>query len=463
LTADYEQLIKRFMQTYAGQTPEICVMAPGRVNLIGEHTDYNGLPVMPMAISRGIRVVLAARHDGLIRVANAQAEFGTREFTICKSIPAYETGDWGNYIKSGVQGVVDAQTSSHASLVGFDAIIASDLPMAAGLSSSSALVVASALALMAANQIPIERTRLAESMATAERYVGTMGGGMDQAVILLAQTGAALKIDFYPVRTQAVVLPVGYSIVICNSMVVAPKTETARLNYNRRPLECHLATALLAHRLGALRGTEVNAERMADLFRYCDAQQLLTEASAYFGGQPWSRDQAASELGMTLMQLEQRFFLMRDGHVLPESVDGMPLMQRVRHVLTEGARVEASLVALKEGNAAAFGQYMNESHTSCRDLYGISCPELEQLVDAARTAGAVGARLTGAGFGGCTVNLVPDHQVPEFKEQVVRSYYQGYLQAHKPALFQRFKENNLDNMMIVSTPAQGAIVERLAI
>ncbi|HHT26660.1 MAG TPA: galactokinase [Firmicutes bacterium] len=457
-----ERLTQRFTQIYEGKKPTAYITVPGRVNLIGEHTDYNGLPVMPMAIARGIRIVLAPRGDALVHVTNAKAEFGTREFAVSKNIPPYVTGDWGNYIKSGAQGVIEAYASSQNGMLGFDALIDSDLPMAAGLSSSSALVVASALALMAANGIPLERTSLAEQMAAAERYVGTMGGGMDQAVILLAQADSALKIDFYPLRTQSVTLPEGYSVVICNSLVVAPKTEAARLNYNRRPLECHLATALLAHHMSTTGGSAVQAERMADLLRYKNVRRLLALAADYLGEGPWTREKAAAELNMTISQLEQRFFLMRDGQILPEYPEGMPLLQRVRHVLTEGERVEASLTALAAGDAHAFGRLMHESHASCRDLYGISCPELEQLVDAARKAGAVGARLTGAGFGGCTVNLVANDKVAEFKEQVVKVYYEGYLHTHKPALYQTFAENDPESMVIVSTPADGAVINQLS-
>lgn len=454
----YDSLVLRFSQTFS-QKPAFVVRVPGRVNLIGEHTDYNGLPVMPMAINREVNIAVAPRADQLIQLCNTAPDFGSRTFEIAAQIPPYETGDWGNYAKAGVQGLIDLATAQGVNmheLTGFNALVESSLPMAAGLSSSSAMVVSAALAFLASNHINVEPPVLAEQMATAERYVGTMGGGMDQAVEILAQAGAAVKIDFFPVRTMPVELPQDYSVVICNSMVVAPKTATARLNYNRRPIECRLAAQLLANHLDGRNGVPKQVQRLSELLPFVPNDELLTTAARLFGRQPWSKERAAEALGMDTAALDQAFFRMRDGQILPEFPDGLPLLDRVQHVLSEGRRVEESVATLRSGNAPAFGRLMNASHASCRDLYGISCPELEQLVGVALASGAVGARLTGAGFGGCTVNLVPVKLVDEFRTTVIAKYYDEYLQSRHPDLYRAACERGYDNVVIVSGPCQGA-------
>jgi galactokinase len=203
-------LITQFRERFPGIAPTHCVRVPGRVNLIGEHTDYNGLPVMPTAIEREIRMLVAPRLDRRVDLHNTAERFEPRSFMLSADIGPYATGDWGNYVKAGVQGLVSEALDDGKELSdmrGFCALVDSDLPAAAGLSSSSAMVVASALAVLAVHGWPLDRVKLAEQMAAAERYVGTMGGGMDQAVVLLAQAGTSLKIDFFPLRATTVHLP----------------------------------------------------------------------------------------------------------------------------------------------------------------------------------------------------------------------------------------------------------------
>src|SRR4030042_6160542 len=205
------RLLDYYLERFPNQEKVTVLRAPGRVNLIGEHTDYNGLPVMPMAIDCDMLVALAPRQDSKIRAVNP--EFPDRDFRIEEKIPPFEQGDWGNYIKAGVEGIVE-ELGGVERLRGFDACYFGTVPMGGGLSSSSTLVVASAMAMLEAGGIALEPQVLAERMARAEWYVGTQGGGMDHAACILSQKGKALKIDFFPLRTTLTTLPPGFPIII---------------------------------------------------------------------------------------------------------------------------------------------------------------------------------------------------------------------------------------------------------
>ena len=194
-------IIDLFAHSFPGRKPTHIVEAPGRVNLVGEHTDYNGYPVLPMALRRAIRVALATRRDGHVVACSPVPGYGECTCGLGRSIPPASAGDWCNYLKAAAQGLITHYGDS-VEWVGFDAVVVGDIPSGAGLSSSSALVVASALALLAANERSMAPAALADLLASAERYVGTAGGGMDQAVCLQAVEGHALKIDFFPLRAD---------------------------------------------------------------------------------------------------------------------------------------------------------------------------------------------------------------------------------------------------------------------
>jgi len=412
--------------------------APGRVNLIGEHTDYNGLPVFPMAVDRDIAAVFSPRADRRIILANTDPGFTERSFEIQELIPAYSTGDWGNYCKAAVQGLLDFYRQKHRDsdrFCGFEATFDSDIPVAAGMSSSSALVVLSALIFLASNGLdlhttPSGRLELADLLARAEHYVGTQGGGMDQAISLMGQSGHAVKIDFFPLRTRSAPLPKGYSVVVANSLVKAAKTAEAMDKYNRRSIECRLAAAVLKKIFSETYRRDVPIFLFGDLKEEKLAvpdSEIWKISDSTFRGDPYTLGEIAAILGQTVEKTAQLYCKRRDGSIFPEPEGGFKLQQRYRHVIEEGRRVEQSIQALESGDILQFGKLMNQSHSSCRDLYEISCEELDRLVEISREAGAVGARLTGAGFGGCTVNLVRDNGVESFIRQVIKSYYRDYL------------------------------------
>ena len=434
--------------------------APGRVNLIGEHTDYNGLPVFPLAVDRDIAAVFSPRKDRQIVIANTDPSFAERSFEIQESIPAYSTGDWGNYCKAAVQGLLDFYRQKHRRadrFCGFAATFDGDIPSAAGMSSSSALVVLSALIFLASNgrdlhTTPSGRLELADLLARAEHYVGTQGGGMDQAISLMGRSGHAVKIDFFPLRTRPAPLPKEYSVVVANSLVKAAKTAEALDKYNRRPIECRLAAALLKKTFSDTYGRDVPIFLLGDLKEEKLAvpdSEIWKIAGTTFHEDPYTLREIAAILGQTAEKTVQLYCKRRDGSIFPEPEDGFKLQQRYRHVIEEGRRVEQSVRALESGDILHFGELMNQSHSSCRDLYEISCEELDRLVEISREAGAVGARLTGAGFGGCAVSLVEDNRVESFIHQVINTYYRDYLKR---------KDREYGSMIFPCRAAGGAAV-----
>ena len=336
--------------------------APGRVNLIGEHVDYCDLPVMPMALQLGISLLFRPRGDARVRLVNLEPAFAPRALELSARIEPFVPGDWGNYAKAAGQALVRRL----GPLRGFDGAVASDLPAAAGLSSSAALVIACALALCAVNGAPLEPLELAELLAEGERYVGTQGGGMDQAASLAGVEGCALHVRFAPLRVERLRLPATWRFVVAHSGVRADKSGAAREAYNRRRAECEEAFRRVSGEPAA-RG----ARSWVELVHERSAEELVAVA----------------------------------GRVMEPR-----LLRRFRHVVTESQRVGHARAALLGGDAEAFGEAMNASHASLRDDFEVSCAELERVVRLARSAGAVGARLTGAGFGGCAVALCEEER-----------------------------------------------------
>ena len=360
-------VLARFAASFDGPPPPRVIRTPGRVNLIGEHIDYCGLPVLPMAIQRGITLALRPRTDRTVRLGNLVPRFPEWTFVLSRDIAPLGAGDWGNYPQAAGQAMV----RRCGDLMGFDAIVGSDLPVAAGLSSSSALVVAVALALLAANDIRLEPLELAALLAQAERYVGTAGGGMDQAIALGARAGHAARIEFDPVRLTNVAVPSDWRFLVASSLVPAEKSGPARRAYNARTHETTAARELVSRYMHV-----PGATSYADLFAARSVDELLDAAA----------------------KLE-------------------PLLRRrYRHVVSEGARVREAEQAMAAGELARFAALMDASHASLRDDYEVSSAALDQLVEIAHDAGAAGARLTGAGFGGCIVALAE----AETAEQVLQ-------------------------------------------
>lgn len=424
---DTTVLRERFGEVYPrGGEPAVC-RAPGRVNIIGEHTDYNGLPVLPMTIGQEIRIAFAPRADNQIRLSDTDDAFPSVEFTNSSCIPPSRRGNWENYCKAAVQGL--NAHFANTQFPGMNLLVSGTIPIAAGLSSSSALVVACALAYLhvCGKRLggDISRLDLAGLMAESEHYVGTRGGGMDQTVILTGGERVACKIDFFPLQVETVPLPESHVFVVCNSLVKAQKTGEMLHRYNAGPRLCQLICAMVERRAQEEFGDEVEIQRLGDLWRghLCLTHAEVTDLFAdTFPDEVDTLAEAARRLRLSEQECRTRWL----GDLI-EPKEGLRLQARARHQLTEYQRVETTRDALLEGDVARVGAMMDASHESCARDFGISCPELEKLVGIARKAGALGARLTGAGFGGCTVNLVAREHVEAFEKEVRNQYYDRYL------------------------------------
>jgi N-acetylgalactosamine kinase len=402
--------------------PKVC-RAPGRINLIGEHVDYNGLPVLPMTLDRDIRIAFAPRNDGLVRLASPDDRFERADFENCSDIAPSASGSWDNYCKAAVQGL-----NGHIQperFPGMDLFVAGDVPIASGLSSSSALIVSFSLAYLDVLGLQLDadfsRLELAALLAEAEHFVGTRGGGMDQTVILMGREHAACKISFSPLFAEEVPLFEDCEVVACDSLVKAEKSGEALHRYNAGPLTSRLIRALVERQAQRQFGEDVELERLADLWYgpLCLTNEEVRELfERTFPNETTTLQQVSAALGVTVEAIREEWI-----GDLVEPPAGFRLRARARHQLTEFARVETAWNMALAGDAVGFGEMMNGSHTSCAEDYRVSCPELDDLVAVARRAGSLGSRLTGAGFGGCTVNLVANADLDAFCEEVQQTYY----------------------------------------
>ena len=340
--------------------------APGRVNLIGEHTDYNEGFVLPMAIGKKIIMLGQLRNDRLVQVFDliykTEVKFSLDVLTPLKK------DTWTNYL----MGVMDEIQKEGYPLQGANLIFESDIPQKAGLSSSAALEVVTALTMAKLNSLKIEPVEMAHLCRRAENnFVGVACGIMDQYVSCLGKKNYALFIDCRANKYELVSFKDhNYQIVICNSKV---QRGLVNSEYNKRKEECKIATEFFKHNLKR----EIRTLRDITLDEYKKYQSQLPEVIA----------------------------------------------RRARHVISENYRVQAGVQSLREENFSAFGQLMIKSHQSLKDDYEVSCPELDLLVDLAlKQEGVLGARMTGAGFGGCTVNLLKRDYVNAFKKRIKKEY-----------------------------------------
>jgi galactokinase len=391
-----------------GSRPSFLARAPGRVNLIGEHTDYNGLPVLPMALQKEVRIAFCPRQDGVVRVHNVEPEFPSRTFELSPEIPPDGRGDWGNYLKAPCQSLA----RRFGSLNGIDALVSSTVPVASGLSSSSALVIALSKALLHANDLEVPTLDLADAMARAERYTGTQGGGMDQAISLGGMAGHASRIEFDPLAMTTIPVPDTWRFVVANTMVRAEKSGEAQAVYNARRRECGQALeALWARREGGELTPPTRGETIS--YRALIEPVPVAELVA---------------LGNQLLD--------------------HPLRARFRHVVTEGVRVYEAERAMRDDDPEAFGTLMDASHESLAVDYEVSSPELDRLVALAKEGGAAGARLTGAGLGGCIVALAAEDRAEEVMRSLAAGYFRG-MDRSRP----------LREVLFFAEPSQGASVE----
>jgi galactokinase len=353
-----------------GAPPVVQVRVPGRVNLIGEHTDYHDGYVLPMAIERSIVLLGRPRADRTVRV---HARVLDADLTVDLDATERHDARWAWYY----QGVIQTLGKRHPLTAGGDVLIDADLPAGGGLSSSSALVVGFTALLARLQGLDLEPLDLALIGRDAEHWYGTTGGIMDQFVISHARADQAVLIDCRTLQHEYVGLPPDVTVVVAHT-----GTEHDQI-----------VSPFAARRQQAEAGLQILRAARPEATKLRDVDPALLEA--------------------------QRAALLAAD---PSGV----LWRRCHHVVTENARVLAAAAALQRGDLAAMGALMAASHASLRDDYEVSCAELDAMVEAALASpGCVGARMTGGGFGGCTVNLVATDAVTEFTTSVRERYHQA--------------------------------------
>ncbi len=366
--------IRAFQERF-GELPSLRARAPGRVNLIGEHTDYNEGFVLPIAINRAIWVVARPRRDRQARLI--AADFGEEAgFSLDELRPGGLRG-WAAY----PAGVAWALERAGFRLPGLDAAVAGDVPIGSGLSSSAALEVAFAIAWVALGGHTVPRLELARLCQRAENeFVGVRCGIMDQMAALFSQRGHALLIDCRSLETRLIPIPEEVVVLVADSGV---RRELAASGYNERRAQCEEAVRRLQGRYPGIRAL---------------------------------RDLSPAQLEAAREELPELIY------------------RRARHVVSENERVLQAVAALERGDLIAFGKLLNASHESLRLDYEVSAPELDALVEAARSVpGVYGARLTGAGFGGSILAVVQREAVPAASDVITHRYEDRF--GRRPALF----------------------------
>jgi galactokinase len=350
------------------------VRAPGRVNLIGGHTDYNEGFVLPLAVDRAAWLAAAPTDAQACRVYARDLEAAV-SFSLDELPPADST--WADYPR----GVAWALQERGLTPIGMAAVLTSDVPMGAGLSSSAAVEVAFAYAWQVLGGLDLSRRELALLCQRAENaYVGTQCGVMDQMASAMGSAGHAMLLDCRTLAMEPVPLPDDVAVVVADSGV---RRELASSAYNVRRAQCEEAVAILRqHRPGVRALRDVTPD------------------------------------------------------VLERLRDHLPtvIYRRARHVVTDNARVLQAAEALRRGDVATVGELMHACHISLRDDYEVSSPELNALVEAALAVeGCYGARLTGGGFGGCIAALVDEDGVRDFERHVSQRYEAAF--RHRPETY----------------------------
>jgi len=408
------------------------VKAPGRVNLIGEHTDYNMGPVLPCAIDREIVFCLRKIQSNEIYVSNISPDFEKFRFSLDQKLLPFSKGHWGNYIKAGVIGVLDflEQSGSHKTEIrGYDAIVSSTLPVAAGISSSSALVVAAALSLVIVNNIDLDKLKLAEICAEAEHFVGTAGGGMDQAASLLGKKDSFLKIEFNPLKVKSISAPKDITLILFHSLVEAKKSQSARKEYNRRVLECQMGVELFNQFLKfqydqKFRSIQYIGEIQADYFPLSKIE--LNNLMSKFIHQlkiSYKLEELLELFEMSQRRLVQKYqYILREDK-LSEPSDGFKIKGRFQHVYTECQRVDKMIYCLQNNDISGMGQLLRESHKSLSKDYEVSTPEVDSLLNRLEELNVPGARLMGAGFGGMIIALSDNNHKDRLINNMKETFY----------------------------------------
>jgi galactokinase len=379
--------IKQSFEERFGMPPGLIVRAPGRVNLLGEHTDYNDGFVLPIAINRDILMAVRARPDRTVNLHSVDF-CEDSSFELDRLEPAAKAS-WSNYFR----GVALMLERTGIRLAGLDGVLSGNVPIASGLSSSAAMEIGSALVfqkLTGFEMAPVQMALLAQK--AEHEFIGVLSGIMDQYICRMGRKDHALLIDCRSLESRLIPVAAGGPAGPGNASADHPVFVVGDTRVRRE-----------------LVGSEYNVRRS-------QCEQAVEQLRSALPDIKALRDVSSEELNQN------------------EALLSDTVLRRARHVVSEDERVLRGVEALERGELAVFGRLMNESHDSLRNDYEVSSPELDTIVDAARTVpGVLGSRMTGAGFGGCTVSLVESDAVPEF-ERVVGARYRAAFSV-EPSLY----------------------------
>jgi len=437
-----KQLLDRF-KTLFGEPAAAVIRVPGRVNLIGEHIDYCGYAVHPMAIEQDVLVAASKTTAGLT-LCNVDPKYAEhREGSLSDITIPGSNPQWWGYFLCGLKGVQEEFSVEKAS--GLNVLVSGAIPPSAGLSSSSALVVSSALVSIWSNDLSVGKEELAGLCARSERFIGTQGGGMDQAIELLAQEGAAKLIEFGPLKAYNVILPAGATFVVANSL--EEKNKAASNDFNTRVVECRLAAKIIAKKL-LPEGDWKDLMKMKDVQEHVGVEisQMVEKAENIL-----HEDDYTVEEVLDILNIDQEYLQKSILTPNTQNLTKFRLFQRARHVYSEAARVYEFKNVCESNRETALkelGSLMSASHVSCSNLYQCSSNGLDKLVGLSEQFGALGARLTGAGWGGCIVALVQAENAQDFIKKIKAAYYDPMGVAG----------DTLDNALFVTKPSQGASI-----
>ncbi|KAI3404925.2 GAL1 [Candida oxycetoniae] len=471
----YTNLASRFYEDFPSTEIEFFARSPGRVNIIGDHIDYNFFPVFPMAIEVDVVVAVSTNDSNEIVITNTKSDEFPRETIQLPSsdneVTMNPNHGWANYFRCALivahKFLLDTQTK--ISLKGMKMCFDGTVPTGGGLSSSAAFCVASTLAILYASGITqLSKSDLTRITVVSEHYIGLNNGGMDQCASVNGMPGHAMAIHFKPeLKALPCKFPVkSLTFLITNSLQVSNKHDTAPIHYNLRVVEMAIASDILAKKLDvdAAKDSNLGTSSLRSVMEaYCgkwdgddidvgisNIQQMIDAVEA-LQREGYTTDEVCRELSITQEELNLRYFTK-----FPVKFDKLKLYQRSKHVYHESLRVLLSLKLLQDRPTLEsqflmqFGQLMNDSQEDLDKLNESSNAKLNEICSIALQNGSFGSRVTGAGWGGSIVHLTTIDKVPTLTQVLTDLYYKRE--------FPAINELELKEAIIDSQPAMGSCI-----
>ncbi|XP_075161110.1 N-acetylgalactosamine kinase [Haematobia irritans] len=454
------QELREFYRYEYGHEPQFYVRVPGRVNIIGEHVDYCGYPVLPMAIDQCILLAVGYKEENTtLELRNIEKEkyenFMTdlNKFEIV--VNSAGAPAWYNYYLCGVKGICETLQDTQP-IYGMTVALSGNIPPASGVSSSSALVSSAVLATAFVHQVDLERKNLASISAACERYIGTQGGGMDQAIAYLAKEGCAQFIEFHPsLKATPLQLPQGACFVVANSLAEMNKAATS--DFNERVVECRLGSCLIAFRKNLQNWKDMRIFAKLQDAIACNLDQMEKYAMEFMPKDIYTRSELCEIFELRNEEFEREFLTENT-----QTMERFKLRQRTLHVIQESLRVQEfrKICQLLDTNAQnnsngdmaviqKLSALMRQSHESLKTLYECSHPNLDKLVKLSDEYG-VGTRLTGAGWGGCIVALCNSTEISKKYIATLKEKYYG------DQSVEGYHKKDFANVVFATCPRDGA-------